>query len=370
MRLAWRTRLALLLLLVPVLGYAAYRGGLHFWVAHHRRAAVEALEQRDFRAAATHLKTCLGFAPDNLDLQLLAAQTARRQGNYDEARRHLRVVQELQPSSAVATREHELLAIQQGDLMGLIPLLTNCHDHAESPETPLILEACITATLEALTPLAARMSFQPDDALLVQMQGAEDLWLQLCPGRADQVEGLVWRGRTFAFLGDLANAAADLRRALTLDSDHFEARRNLALALTRDAPAEAADLLETLRRRDPENDQVRLPLARARRAVGQQEEARQLLDEMLTAHPDNVGALLERGGLALDTEHAEDAERLLRRAVSAAPNDPGANLALGKCLQRAGKETEAQRYLATSRRLSESERQRREALQQKAKLAG
>src|SRR5689334_23289329 len=78
-----------LVLLVPVGAFLAYELGVFLWGRHHYRAAEEALDRRDFEAASAHLEKCLDVSPKDTDSRLLAAQAARRQGKFDEARHHL-----------------------------------------------------------------------------------------------------------------------------------------------------------------------------------------------------------------------------------------------------------------------------------------
>ena len=85
-RKAW---VALLLLAVSTV--AIYKGGFHVWGLYHHRAAQQALAQRDFAHARVHLQKCVELWPGDAPVRLLAAQTARRDGDLGEARGHLRI---------------------------------------------------------------------------------------------------------------------------------------------------------------------------------------------------------------------------------------------------------------------------------------
>jgi predicted Zn-dependent protease len=156
----------------------------------------------------------------------------------------------------------------------------------------------------------------------------------------------------------LPRALADIRQALEMDSEHFQARLELALILTQENPTEAAAQLQILQGRDPSNHKVSLALAIVRRRLGQLEEAREILDRILASNRDDVAALLERGRIDLDMQKLDDAERWLRRALALAPDEPGVNLALSSCLERAGRAAEAKPFHERFLRL-EAERQRR-----------
>src|SRR6266478_5826081 len=141
MRLPGPRARVVLILLLPVLGFAAYRGALHFWGVYHYRAAQAALEARDFPAAGIHLQKSLEIWPRDLSIRLQAAQTARRQEDHDTAREHLRAYHQNRGSMEILELEHKLLPLQEGDLRQGKALLALCTEHPEAPETPLILEA-------------------------------------------------------------------------------------------------------------------------------------------------------------------------------------------------------------------------------------
>jgi tetratricopeptide (TPR) repeat protein len=228
-------------------------------------------------------------------------------------------------------------------------LLSHCLDHPDDADTPPALEAGIEGSLKALVPAYTELKTFPGGSAAAQvkkLQQAADLWLRLRPGRADQADGMVWRARAHAYANEPLAARDDARKALELDSDHFQARLNLALFLAPDAPAEAATHFQKLRRHHPHDKRVLFGLASVRRDLGQLDEAQEVLDELLALDPDDFTALLERGLVALDAhpDRPEEAERWLRRAYDLDPNSAEVNLALSTCLTRAGRATEARAY--------------------------
>lgn len=361
-----KTKVALALLLV-VAAFAAYRLGLHFWGLRHWRAAQEALTRRDFPQAGAHLKHCLAVWPDDTSVRLLAAQTARRQGDLDEAQRQLHVYQQLKGPEAERLRELRLLLIQQGDPTGVDDLLDSCLNDPNRPEMYLTLEVALEAKVKVL-----ERGHDADVSLLEgplgqQRERAESalaLWLRLRREPADQVQGLLWRGRLDLLINPQA-AVADFRQALALDPDNFDARLNLAVALADYDPQEAARHLEILRGRDAHNSRVAILLAIFRRGLGQLPEAQQLLDDVLATNPDHFSALLERGKVALDAGRPDQAEGFLRRALARDPREPFAHLALSRCLHLMGKEGEAQLH---QQQYSEIEAERAEADQKKGEV--
>ena len=80
-----RVRFVLVVVLLVVIGYAAYRVGVIVWTHRQYDAATQALERYDYPQAAQHLERLLAVQPTDAPGLLLAAQTARRQGKFDVA---------------------------------------------------------------------------------------------------------------------------------------------------------------------------------------------------------------------------------------------------------------------------------------------
>jgi predicted Zn-dependent protease len=338
-----RMRIALLALLLLPAGGGAYWAGRHFWGSYHYRAAEEALERRDFAEADAHLKKCLDASPGNLTWRLAAAQTARRRGDYRAAQDRLAAYEKEGGSAEALAQERKLLLAQQGDPALIDALLSSCEGRPKAPETASVLEAVLQGIDTALKAASAKGA-KPPPEYLARARRAAGLWLELRPGPADQAQGLVWRADFLRLGNDRPGAVAELRKALEVAPDHFEARLELAELVAPEDPREAAGLLEALRRRHPDDNRVRYPLALVRRSLGQPDEAKQLLDEVLASEPDHAEALVVRGELALDAQQPAEAERLLRRAWTLAPDEPEANLALSNCLKVQGRADEAKTY--------------------------
>jgi tetratricopeptide (TPR) repeat protein len=339
-----RLRITLRVLLVLVVGVTGYWVGLRCWGLYHYRAAEEALRRRDFPEASGHLQKCLTAAPGDLGYRLLAGRTARRQGAYAEARRQFAVYRARGGSAEVLALEDKLQDVQQGNLEAVDDLLASCDDHPEAPDTPLVLEAVIEGSERALRLAEEAHAPAPPPQYLATARRAVDLWLKVCPGPADQVQGLYWRAYLFLITEDWQNGVADLRRALAIDPDHFEVRFQLAATLSRWDPPEAAEHLELLQKRHPDEARVRFPLALVRRSLGQLDEAKALADEVLAAEPDNASALLLRGQIALDMQRPGEAEPWLRRSYALEPDEPETNFALSRYYKMVGRAAEAKTY--------------------------
>jgi tetratricopeptide (TPR) repeat protein len=323
-------RVGAVVLVLALAGFAAYEVALRVRAARQYRAASEALERYDYWEAQSLLDRYLATRPDDPEGVLLAAQTARRRGDFARALRDLRSAERCGAPAADVETERELLRTQRGDLAAAEKLAQFCAAHPNEPSGALALEVLIEGALAALRIPLARW--------------AVDLWLEKRTGAADQAQGLVWHGRVMEFSDDFPQALADFQRAVELAPDSRQARLRLAEALIRREPREAVPHLEWLRRRRPDDPDVRLQSARLCRALGQPLEARDLLDGLLGAEPDKVTALVERGRVAMDLDRTEEAERFLLRALALAPEQREVNLALADCLRQAGRTEEAQRY--------------------------
>src|SRR5262245_40387194 len=84
-RLTW-----LGLVLLALVGVAGYRVGWHLWALSHSRAAQRSLQRHDLTGAQAHLALCLEVWPDSAETHFLAARTARRAGDEEEMRLHLK----------------------------------------------------------------------------------------------------------------------------------------------------------------------------------------------------------------------------------------------------------------------------------------
>jgi predicted Zn-dependent protease len=351
-----RKRIALAVALLAVIGAAAYYGVAYFRRDPVHQAVQEANSRRDFDEARRLLEDHLAANPKDQNARLLAAQAARRQGDLRGADWHLQAIDSRAAASAELTLERELLGIQQGDLSRADELLARVARRPDGAPEGLMLEAVIEGNLARLVGLvnqARAGKGEVSEADFARASRAVDLWLESRSGRADQVQGYLWRGLLHALARQSAKSIAAFREALALDADHFRARELLAKALILDEPEEAAKHLEILHQRDRKHDLVTLHLAQVSRTTGNLERAEQLLDGLLAANPDHPLVLVERGRVALDQRKPKQAEHWLRRAVQRAPEDPQANLQLSLCLQQIDQPDEARRfhdkYLQTSK---------------------
>jgi predicted Zn-dependent protease len=139
-----------------------------------------------------------------------------------------------------------------------------------------------------------------------------------------------------------------------LDPDHEEARLGLAVALLMGKSfAEASEHFQQLLRSQPENLRLQVGLAECLDGLDQTAEAVRLVDDILAQQPGFVTALSLRGQLALKSEQWGKAESWLREAIRRDPSDHRARYSLILCLERSGREEEANRQRKELKQMEE-----------------
>jgi predicted Zn-dependent protease len=352
--------------------------GAYLFVGHLRyqsrfRSAEEALERRDFRRASDLLRGCLEERPGDTSARLLAARAARRQGDLAQAAEHLWAYESAGGPPEELAEERRLLRAQEGDPAAADLLLALASREPPPPGADLALEAAIEGKVAAMEAAFERGRFfaEVEAAQEVErLRSAVDLWRRRREAEPDQVQALVWQGRLHVVTYESKAAADLLRQALDRAPDHFGARLGLASALIHESPAEAAEHLQVVRKQAPNDAKVGFLLAALRRALGQHDEAIQVLDELLAVNPDNVMALAERGRVALDAGRPREAEQYLRRVEARTPNDPDLCLALSRCLHMLGRTAEATDYQSKYEALEVARARAREEALRAAKSSG
>jgi Tfp pilus assembly protein PilF len=348
------------LIVLALVGLAAGVGVPQLLAAYHLRAATEAGARHRLAEARRHVQACLRTWPDSARAHLLAARLARRSDEPEEAEQHLRECERLEAGrSEAVVLESVLLRAQAGDLSRETESYLTGRMERDPAEAPLIREALGAGCLEA------------------QRASAALRWLdQVLAEQPDNARALFLRGQARERLTRF-DSIEDYRRALDLDPENDRVRQRLAEALFTFGRTEAAAREFTaLRQRQPANPAARLGLARCYYETGQLDRARELLDDLLAEDPQYLGALRERGRLALELGRGAEAERLLREALAHDASDRDASHLLFQALRQQGKEDEARvqqerngRLMDDLRRIGEilnremSERPRDAALQ-------
>lgn len=320
-----RRRAQLSVLLLLAVGALAWYAGRVVRARLAVAEAEEAVARYDFPAARDRLRLAARLRPRQPAIWLLAAQTARRDGDLVEARDHLtRYEAQTGALTPEGRLERSLQQAQLGEIERDVYDLMAKAD-AGHPATEQILEALAAGAIHV---------YQYDRA---------GFWLHHLLTRFPKNPiGRLIRAQMDDVFGKRERAAAACRELVADFPRNHAARRLLAGLLYRAQQfAEAAEEYEELRRQRPDDPAPLLGLARCRDRMGRSDEARPLMRELGEKFADNSEAMLECGRFALTDNRAEDAERLLRRAHQLAPNDHEIHYQLGLCLERVGKSEEA-----------------------------
>jgi Tfp pilus assembly protein PilF len=336
----------LVLGILPILGLISCLIALHVRAEYHCRAARSALARRDLVQARAHLALCLELRPQSGEVALLAAQAARRAGDYDDAERYLKAYRRLGGVPEALELERFLLRAQRGDLEPVQGYLLACvaKDH---PDANLILEALAQGCIK---------TYRLHRAVYCLEQ-----WLEREP---NNVRALIWLAEVEELRDNPQRALAHYRLAAQLDPDNDEAGLNLARILRSEEPAEAFRRFERLRLRRPGDARVLLGLARCQRDLGQTEEALGLLHAVLDIEPYNLGALTDLGQLARESGRPGEAEVWLRKVLAKDPTDRAATYALALCLEQLGKRAQSKEYEAKLWLIDEASKRLRQLTRQ------
>jgi tetratricopeptide (TPR) repeat protein len=340
---AWKRRHPLLaagvVLVAAALGAAGvYWGGWYWWARSHYRAAQEAADRHDWKAAREHVKASLRGWPNSADTHLLAARVDRRLDDLDEAEEQLDTCQRLQGRETQAIRvERSLVRVYRRQLATEEDFLRKCIA-ADDPDAAEILDILSAALII--------------DYRMAEAQGCLDNLLQRRPNDFD---ALVRRGKTAESMGWLEDAVKHYDRALALRPEVDNVRLAMAeVQVALGKYAEAKGHFERLQQRQPRNPSVRFGMARCLAGAGdkeQREQARHLLDQLLAEYPEDWKALSERGWLAVQMERPAEGEPYLRKAYGLAPPDLPLVVRLADCLRLVGKQDEADKYRAEADRI-------------------
>ena len=320
-------------LLAAGLLLAVAAGALYYFrpgrsAERHHALAAEALAAEDLPAACEHLRSFLEARPDSAEGHFLLAQTLRRRGEYDEAKRHLDEAARLGWDRAAVRREASLARLQQEVRETSGRELIELVGAARPPDRP---------TLEALYrgDLAAR---NWDRAGLWL-----HLWLESYP---DDWAPRLWQADLLAKFKKYDQARADYRRVLELRPDHPAALLGAGLVAldARADYAEAEKYLGRLLALRPGHPEATLGLARCAFGRGDLAAARKGALEVLAAHPDDAGAALLLGQAEAEAGRDEEAERWLRQAEAGGADRGAVSYLLDQVLRRLGRPEEAQVY--------------------------
>jgi predicted Zn-dependent protease len=322
-------------LLLVLVGFLGWLGGSTLWVRWDRGEAEKALAEYDFAEARRRLARCIKIHPRDPELRLLAAQTARRDGDPDAAEQQLdayhALLGEVTQKEAL---ERVLAKVQRGDMREVLNALMDSLE-LHHPESEHILEALAMGSVQSYELHHAQ--FWTNELLTK--------WPKNAIGRLLYAQTLNTQGNR--------DKAISLLKELVKDSPrYYKGRLFLADTLFKSrAYREAGVEYAALREQRPDELDPLLGLASTYTRMGDDDHARPLLKQLQEKYPDNSDVLLECGRLALDEKRPADAEPLLRRAVELMPNDNEAQRQLGICLGQLDKPEESQEHLERSKQI-------------------
>jgi tetratricopeptide (TPR) repeat protein len=310
------------------------------WAGYHWYAGQAAFQRYHNAEACRHLNACLKIWPwsRSLSLHLLAARAARREGDLEQAALRLQEIQTQlgDQSSSDILLEWALLHAAGGDLD---KVELDLRDQArKDPQHVLLI-------LEALAEGYLRM------ARIAEALACVNEWLAHEP---NNVQALNLRGAIYRQNGAWTKALPDLRRVIELDPERPHARWWLAVALVNAGYyEEAAQHLEFLRQRQPEDVEILVRLAICWHRLGHSRQARSLLDTVLAQHPEHGLALFTCGEMAQINGQLPEAEKWLRQAARALPYDYKTHWVLSECLRQQGKIEQAEAEAEYANRLKD-----------------
>jgi len=298
--------------------------------------AAEALLDEDWARARRNVDRALAVWPRRAAVHLLAARIGRLSDDYRSAERQLEECKDLLGEADAALQlEWVLFRAQTGEADKVAAgLQQSLEEHPA--EKGAIMEALARGYL-------SEARWQSTNQILEE-------WLQIEP---DNPKALTLRGLLREYLVMAEAAQHDLERALGIRPSLRTARLNLVeiLIVNNNAPA-AMSHLGMLATKSPDDRHVQVCLARCQRLLGHTEEARRILDRILTDSPRHAGALVYRAKIACETQPPVEAEEWLSRAISVNPADKDLRYNLYRVLNQSGQKQKAAAALAEYSRVS------------------
>lgn len=285
--------------------------GCESWAVWHERAARNALADEDFGEARRHVELALELHNRRASTNLLAARIERAAGDYSKTEQYLIRCKELDGITESLQMQWLLLRCERGEVDELASAMLDAvaQHHPASAE---ILESMARVYMTQTRYLEAL--------------GILDKWIALAP---DSPRALDWRGWVNNQLDHRGQAIDDYQRTLQLRPRRANVRLRLAeLLIDSSRHIEALPHLEQLRSEQYPDPDVLVGLAACRVVQGRTDEARQLLDEVLTANPNHFAALRQRGNLEREAGQYVESESWLRKALEQKPLDPLARYSL------------------------------------------
>jgi tetratricopeptide (TPR) repeat protein len=307
--------------------------------AYHWKQARAAVDRLDLKAARVELEQCLQIWPQSGEAQFLMARTCRRDGDFDAARAHLAEAERLSWVKEIIDLEYQLMTAQMGLPARAEPALARLLQRGHHEET-MILEALARGYLQ------------------INMAREAHRWTQIWVERhPDDWLAYYWQGQALTQGGQNELAVEALQKAQAGNPTHAGTHLLLADALSRVARfPEAAEHYRAALDQMPDDPAALLGLANCQRSLGRTAEARATAERLLQDHPDEAGAWLLLGQVALDEDDPRIALEHLLKSEALASDDRPTTKALGTALRRLHRDEEAKKVEARLKRLDDDYR--------------
>jgi tetratricopeptide (TPR) repeat protein len=341
LRQRWQARGRLCCLLATLIALACVAAvvcGDVVRAAYHLRSARSSLERLDYTNAELQLARHLDVCPTSVEGHFRLARLLRRLGRVSEGLEHVRACRRLGGPRDALDLETTLLRVQEGEFTSAMERsLRELFDN--DPDSFYILEA-----------------FSQGYTKTYRLHEAMDCLNRMLERQPNNVYALLRRGWIAERFGQLDAAQEDYSRAVALEPRHALARQRLGehQFVRRKNTAAAEEHFAALHQLAPGDANAGVYLARCWVEQGHWEEARQLLDELLAAHPHDPVVLTERAKVALCDGQAARAEGWLQEAISLQPHTPHAYYQLFLCLSGQDKAAEAESFRRKYQELQDS----------------
>ncbi|HEY3788048.1 MAG TPA: tetratricopeptide repeat protein [Urbifossiella sp.] len=287
----------------------------------HYHAALAAVDREEFDAAGNRMRSCFMLAPGDARTHILAAQTARRTGQYDLAAEELRIGRELGWDPMGIQAEEAMLAFQRGDFDPRVESILRTWADAADADPTLAVEALGQGYMRTY-----------------RLGLALDYLSRWVERRPNSVAARMRRGWVFERLERWEEAEAEYRHVIDLRPEYRPGRLRFAQVLRIRGQLEPAVAeFERLRGETPDDPQIATGLGQSLSGLGRDEEAAIQLLKAAAADPKNALAVLELGAVAMRGGRLNEASDFFQKAIDAAPEDYQPHYQMYLCQQRLGR---------------------------------
>jgi predicted Zn-dependent protease len=296
---------------------------------YHWEEAQKAIKERDFDEGRKHLQEYLKIVPFNAEACFLLARTCRREQDFRSWRKQLFHASQLQWPQEQIDLEFRLQQAQIGDVWSVEQTLLQDLKAKSGEDAELILEALAEGYLK-----------NRSVAHIIQLTGP---WMEQFP---DDWLPHFYRATIQYAEGSRRQAIEEYRTVLKLNPDHGLAQLLLAGALMDDGQfKEALHLYETYLKENSGDPTALYGVANCHFSLGESDETRKTLRDLLVASPSDVRALYLQAKVALTDDRPAEALTWLRKAERLAPQEPEITHMFIVVLQRLNRPEQAEKYV-------------------------